>query len=146
MERLAHKPHLGAKGDRRADEVLLPSLWEASCTYLDIIGDPYAHRDDDDLHRVRIASKKCRYNFEVATLYLGDRADAVATSLAEIQDILGQAHDRAVAVAFLDTLHDGEEDIDVRRQLRAEITLMRPAWIAHYDAARQGMLEVFGQV
>jgi CHAD domain-containing protein len=145
MGRLADKPHLGATGDRRADEVLLPSLWEASCTYLDAIGDPYAHRDDDDLHHVRIASKKCRYNFEVATLYLGDRAHAVATSLAQIQDILGQAHDRAVAVAFLDTLRGGGEDIDVRRQLRAEITQMRPAWIAHYDTARQGMLAVFNQ-
>jgi CHAD domain-containing protein len=145
LERLADKPHLGATGDRRAAEVLLPSLWEASCTYIDAIGDPYVHQDDNDLHRVRIASKKCRYNFEVATLYVGDRAHAVATSLAEIQDILGQAHDRAVAVAFLDTLHGGDEDIDVRRQLRAEITQMRPAWIAHYDKARQGMLEVFDQ-
>jgi CHAD domain-containing protein len=146
LGRLARRPELGDDGDTPAQELFWPPLWDATCTYFELIGDPYERRSDDALHRVRIASKKCRYSFEVAALFLGDPARSVATSLGQIQNILGEVHDRSVAVTFLDTLHFAEEvDIDLRRELRAEIGVLRPQWMVHYETARRAMLDVFGQ-
>jgi CHAD domain-containing protein len=144
LARLAKHPHLGAPGNTPAVELFMAPLWDAACRYFDAIGDPYERRNDEALHQVRIASKKCRYNFEVASLFLGDPASAVAESLEEIQDVLGQVHDRAVAVMFLDTLGFSEEvDLSVRRALRGEIGVLRPQWTAHFELARRGILEVF---
>jgi CHAD domain-containing protein len=143
--RLKDHPELGEVGRTIASELFLPPLWEATCTYLDAVGDPFERRSDEALHRVRIASKKCRYNFEIAALYLGDEAKVVATSLEAIQDILGKVQDRSVAVSFLDTLGLEEEvDLDVRRALRAEIGELRPQWVEQFNDVRRGILDVFG--
>jgi len=137
-------PEGGVLWSQSAREVLLPVLWNAACAYVDAVGSPYERRSDAALHRVRIASKRCRYHFEVATFYLGEEAREVATTLALIQDVLGQVHDRAVAVSFLDTLaHASEDDIEVRRALRTEIGELRPQWIGHFEVARRGILGVF---
>jgi len=144
LVKLSRHPGLGATGDVAARELFTPPLWDAACRYLDDIGDPYERRSDEALHYVRIASKKCRYSFEVAAMFLGAPAHAVAEHLEEIQEVLGRVHDRAVAVSFLDTLELPEEvDLDLRRTLRAEIGELRPQWIAHFDAARQGIVDVF---
>jgi len=145
LGRLSNHPRLGDVGHTLASDLFLPPLWEAACTYLDAVGDPYERRSDDALHRVRIASKKCRYNFEIAALFIGDEARVVANSLEAIQDILGQVHDRSVAVSFLDTLGLPEEaDLEVRRALRAEIGELRPQWVALFADVRRGILDVFG--
>ncbi len=144
LEKLARHSGLGASGDFAASELFTPPLWEAACRYLDDIGDPYERRSDESLHRVRIASKKCRYSFEVAAMFMGQPARAVAEDLEAIQDILGRVHDRAVAVSFLDTLGLPEVvDIELRRTLRAEIGELRPRWIPHFEAARRGIIDVF---
>lgn len=144
LVKLARHPGLGATGDVAASELFTPPLWDAACRYLDDIGDPYERRSDEALHHVRIASKKCRYNFEVAEMFLGAPARVVAEHLEEIQDILGRVHDRAVAVSFLDTLELPEDvDLDLRRTLRAEIGELRPQWIAHFEATRRGIIDVF---
>lgn len=144
LGKLSDDPRLGDIGRTRATELFMPALWEASCTYLDAIGDPYERRSDAALHQVRIASKKCRYNFEIATLFLGEDARRVAEALEAIQDVLGKVHDRVVAVSFLDTLELAEEtDLELRRTLRAEIGELRPTWMAHFLDARREILEIF---
>lgn len=146
LERLSKHPGLGRVGRARASDVFWPPLWEASCTYLAAIGDPYEHRNDEALHRVRIASKRCRYNFEIATLFVGDEARVVASSLEAVQDVLGRVQDRSVAVRFLDSLRlDGEVDLEVRRALRAEIGELRLQWVARFDDARRGIIDLFGR-
>jgi CHAD domain-containing protein len=142
--KLSRDPQLGNVGRTLASELFMPVVWEASCTYFDAIGDPHVRRSDEALHRVRIASKKCRYNFEIAALFLGDDARAVAEALEAIQDVLGQVHDRVVAISFLETLGLEEEvDLDLRRALRGEIGELRPQWMAHFVDARHRILEVF---
>ncbi len=144
LEELARHPDLGARGDVSASTLLTPALWDAACRYVAYVGDPYQRRDDVDVHRVRIASKKCRYNFEVATHFLGEPARSVAESLKAIQGILGQFHDRVVAVSFLDTLDfSSEVDIELRHALREQIETLRPQWIPHFEIAREGIIDVF---
>ncbi len=146
LQRLADRPRVGEWGETPAADLFMPSLWEASCAYLAAVGDPALRRSDEELHQVRIASKKCRYSFEVAALFLGDDARRVAGSLAEIQGVLGDVHDRVVAVSFLDTVALGEErDLELRRALRAEIADLRPRWPQHFKDARDAMAVVFEQ-
>jgi len=146
LTRLSRHPEMGDVGDTSAAELFLPSLWDAVGTYLATIGNPHDHRSDESLHRVRIASKKCRYNFEVATLYAGERARVVAESLEAIQTILGLVQDRSVAVRFLDSLGlEPDADLEVRRALRAEIVELRPQWIVHFHRVQRDVLGVFAR-
>ncbi|MBW4029642.1 MAG: CHAD domain-containing protein [Acidobacteria bacterium] len=146
LRRLRRHPAMGDAGHTAAAELFFPSLWGAVGTYFATIGDPYDHRDDESLHRVRIASKKCRYNFEVAALYAGEEARVVAASLEAIQSILGQVHDRSVAVGFLDSLALGSDaDLEVRHALRAEIVELRPQWITHFHDVQRVAPVVFAR-
>lgn len=145
LDRRARHPDLGDIGDRPAVELFAPPLRAAACRFLDEVGDPYWRRSDEALHRVRIASKKCRYSFEVATLFLGQPARDIATSLEGIQTVLGHVNDRVVAVAFLNTLElPGEVDLNLRRALRAQITDLRPQWTSYFATARHDMTDLFG--
>ena len=146
LSKLSDEPGLGDLGDVWASHAFLPPLWSATCTYLEAVGHSGERRSDEELHRVRIASKKCRYNFEVATLFLGEPARVVAAALEGIQDVLGKVQDRVVAVSFLDTIGVREEvDLALRRSLRAEIAELRPQWVAHFEVARVSMIDVFDQ-
>jgi len=55
----------------------------------------------EQLHRIRIAAKKGRYSAEVASLILGDSVAQIGAELEHVQTILGEIHDRDVAIAFL---------------------------------------------
>lgn len=146
LNRLSRHPVMGDAGDRPASELFLPSLWDAVGEYFLAVGDPLDHRNDGSLHLVRIASKKCRYNFEVAALYVGTEARVVAESLEAIQTILGQVQDRSVAIVFLDSLHlPLDSDLEVRRRLRSEIVELRPQWIPHFRDVQRDVVDVFAQ-
>ena len=144
LTRLSRHPAMGEVGDVPASDLFLPSLWAAVGTYFATIGDPLDHRNDHSLHLVRIASKKCRYNFEVATLYAGPPARVVAESLEAIQTILGQVQDRSVAISFLDSLGLAPDaDLEVRRALRREIVDLRPQWVPHFRDVQRDVAAVF---
>ena len=57
---------------------------------------------DDDLHAVRIRTKRARYAAEAASPVLGKRARVVGFAAAELQDVLGEYRDAAVAERWLD--------------------------------------------
>ncbi len=54
----------------------------------------------DQLHEIRIRAKRVRYAAEAATLALPE-AEAMATTAAEIQEVLGELHDAVVAARWL---------------------------------------------
>ena len=144
LAKLSKDSGLAVVGERDALPILSPLLWRAACRYLDEVGDPTLRRGDEELHRVRIATKRCRYNFELAGLYWGEPPRAVAEELAKVQEVLGDVQDRVVAIAFVDSLELGDVDEPVRRRLREEIAEIRPEWREHYRRARELMTEVFG--
>ena len=144
LDHRARHPGLGHVGDLPAVELFTPALHAAACRFLAEVGDPSWRRSDEDLHRVRIASKKCRYGFEVATLFWGQPARDIVTSLEGIQTVLGHVNDRVVAVAFLNTLElPGGVDLDLRRALRAQIIDLRPQWTSYFATARHDMTDLF---
>ena len=80
---------------------LMPGLRQVTYeffSYVDALG---TTPTNDELHQVRIRAKLCRYNFDIASSYLGKDASDVAASFEKIQTVLGDLHDRVVAVAFV---------------------------------------------
>lgn len=56
---------------------------------------------DEDLHRIRILAKRCRYAAEMTIPVIGRRAARFAAAIAEVQTVLGDHHDAAVAEGWL---------------------------------------------
>lgn len=81
---------------------VLPQLvrrpWRALARAVDELGDDPS---DEDLHRVRIHAKRCRYAAEAATPVVGRRAQRLAQAVAGVQEVLGDFHDAVVAEAWL---------------------------------------------
>ena len=144
LHHLSHHPHMASRARMNPGEAFTPVLWNASCIFLNVVGEPTHRRRGVDLHHVRIATKKCRYIFEVASRCLpGDLAN-VARSLEGIQEVLGQMNDRAVALTFLESLDLAEGNArELQRAFRSEVNALNPEWIAYFAKARRGFLDVF---
>ena len=144
LHQLSHHPHVGSWARMNPRQIFTPALWNTSCTLLYVVGEPTHRRRDVDLHQVRIATKKGRYVFEVASQCMPGELQHVAKSLKGMQEVLGQMNDRAVALKFLESLDLEEENSrDLQQDLRREVNELNPRWIAYFDEARQGFLDVF---
>jgi CHAD domain-containing protein len=97
----ADRPQLLPEADGPAMEVL-PDLLERPWRHLrrEVNGlgdDPL----DEQLHQVRIRTKRLRYATEAAAPVLGKRAGAVAKAAARLQEVLGDHQDSVVAEGWL---------------------------------------------
>ena len=66
---------------------------------------------DEELHAIRIRTKRARYAAEAATPVVGKQARAFAHAAAELQEVLGELNDAVVAARWLEhwaTQHGGE--------------------------------------
>jgi CHAD domain-containing protein len=75
----------------------------------EIIQDPAQLKEitllpDDILHRLRVAAKSFRYTLEVCQSLLGRPAKKLIKEFKSFQDLLGEWHDTAVALAYLEQL------------------------------------------
>ena len=79
------------------------------------------------LHALRILAKKLRYSAEsFATLYDRRKAGSFLDALSEVQDVLGQINDIAVAHRLLDGLA-----ADTALAAHQEAVVLVRGWIAH---------------
>ena len=60
-----------------------------------------ANPPDEELHRVRIDAKRCRYAAELAAPVVGDQAARLARALADLQTVLGDLQDAVVLERWL---------------------------------------------
>ncbi|MGH2997115.1 MAG: CHAD domain-containing protein, partial [Gaiellaceae bacterium] len=97
----AREPVLVGDAGLPAKDVL-PELvrrpWRALEKAAKAIGDSPV---DDELHAVRIRTKRCRYAAEAVAPVLGKRARAFASAAAGLQDVLGDFNDAVVAEGWL---------------------------------------------
>jgi CHAD domain-containing protein len=88
--------------------------------------------DDKQLHALRIVAKKLRYSAEFfASLFGKQKAQAFLAALSEVQEVLGQINDVAVAHRLLDGLA-----ADPVLSSHQEAIMLAKGWIAH-DLSRQ---------
>ncbi len=69
------------------------SSWRKLARRVDALG---RNPSDDDLHRVRISAKRCRYAVEAIEPFAKRRARRFLRRVARLQDILGELHDVSV--------------------------------------------------
>lgn len=74
-----------------------------------------ASPSDEELHEVRIRTKRVRYAADAAAPVVGKPARAFARAAAGLQDVLGELNDTVVARAWLDTWADADADPARRR-------------------------------
>jgi CHAD domain-containing protein len=79
-------------------EQLVRRPWRRLCKEVDALQD---EPSDDALHTVRIRAKRARYAVELAAPVVGRGAVPLGAALADLQDVLGDLHDAAVAAAWL---------------------------------------------
>lgn len=83
--------------------LILRPAFDGALTRIFSTVDSYgADPTNDELHRIRILAKQGRYSAEVAGSLLGETVQAVGESLKDVQTVLGDVHDRLVAIAYLD--------------------------------------------
>jgi CHAD domain-containing protein len=97
----ARDPILVGAAELPAADVL-PQLverpWRKLAKAVKALGKPPA---DDELHKVRIAAKRCRYAAEAVAPVVGKPAKKVASRAADLQDVLGDHNDAIVAEQWL---------------------------------------------
>lgn len=100
----------------------------------------------EELHRLRIATKRARYAVEAAAPVVGKKAGKLAAALADLQTVLGDHHDAVVAEQWLRAaageVGDGAAagiDRLVAVQV-AEAEAAAAAWRAAWKRARAGKL------
>ena len=72
--------------------------WRALRKSVAALGSPPT---DEELHRIRIQAKRCRYAAEAAAAVSGKRAADFARAATALQDVLGEHNDAVVAEAWL---------------------------------------------
>lgn len=77
---------------------LVASLWRNIRGMVDDFG---ADPTDDQLHKLRIRAKRCRYAAEAVAIVAGKRARNFARASADLQEVLGEHHDAVVAAQWL---------------------------------------------
>jgi triphosphatase len=93
------------------------------------------------LHALRILAKKFRYSAEFfAPLYDRQKAESFLAALSEVQDVLGQINDIAVAYRLLDGLA-GDAALAAHRDANIpETVVLARGWIAHDLSDQLGVL------
>ena len=77
---------------------LVASLWRNVHGFAEELDE---HASDDQLHKLRIRAKRCRYAAEAVAPVAGKRARNFARAAAEVQAVLGEHHDAVVATLWL---------------------------------------------
>jgi CHAD domain-containing protein len=103
---VSQPPALGRKTSRQARRRLdaqVGKRWNRLETRVEALG---ANPGDRELHKARIAAKRCRAAVEAVRPLEGRAARRLAKSLAALQDVLGAVHDAAVFDSWLRAVDD----------------------------------------
>jgi CHAD domain-containing protein len=97
----AQSPPLLAAAQEPARQVLFPLIEARWQSVSNAVAKLSVAPRDEELHRIRIRAKHCRYAIESVVPLVGKPARNLARSLAALQDVLGELQDATVARAWL---------------------------------------------
>jgi CHAD domain-containing protein len=108
LEAAAHPSLLPEAAVQPAVEVLMPLVAGSWRKLRRRAGGLGAHPADDELHRLRILAKRCRYAVLALAPVLGEGPARTGALLGGLQDALGDQHDAVVAGDWLRQFATGE--------------------------------------
>jgi CHAD domain-containing protein len=94
-------PRLADDADKPAEDVAATLVGKAWRKLKRSVGELGPEPADEQLHRVRIMAKRCRYAAEAVVGVEGRPAKRFAGAVAGLQDVLGQLQDAVVATSWL---------------------------------------------
>jgi CHAD domain-containing protein len=103
-------PPLLVAADEPAVELVLPGLTQALRSLYAVVDGYGPDPTYTELHQIRIVTKRARYAAAVAAPLLGKTATDIARALEEVQTVLGDLHDRVVAIEYLHAHMGGDRD------------------------------------
>ncbi|MHB1987200.1 MAG: CHAD domain-containing protein [Acidimicrobiales bacterium] len=143
--------------EQGATEVLVPLARHRWAAVEEAVASLGAAPRDDELHHVRILSKRARYATELVAPFASSGATTLIKRVSKIQKVLGDLNDGARAVAWLEELkvapwslpREGDEAgpdpmIGVELLLAAEhadLAIARGNWHKAFDRARDAAAE-----
>ena len=99
-----------------------------------------ASPSDEELHAIRIRTKRVRYAADAVAPVVGKQARTLAKAAAGLQEVLGDLNDSVVAVAWLDAWRESEHGAAERRAADALATAeredserLRTSWRAAWE-------------
>jgi CHAD domain-containing protein len=95
------RPRLAPDAAKPAEDVAAVLVGKAWRKLKKSVSDLGPEPADDQLHRVRIMAKRCRYAAEAVVGVEGRPAKRFASAVAGLQDVLGQLQDAVVAASWL---------------------------------------------
>ncbi len=136
----ASAPELRSGADASAAEVV-PALVRRPWHKLQkVVGSLPESPSDEQLHEVRIRTKRARYAAEAAAPVVGKPARAFARAAAGLQEVLGDLNDAVVAAAWLDRWPAAER---TKESMHAAVALaaaervtassLRTGWVAAWE-------------
>lgn len=103
----ARDPRLAAASGRPAGRTLKPLVRTAARRLRASVEGLQVDDPPQDWHRVRILAKRARYAAQTTAPVLGERVEHRAGALAQVTDVLGEAHDAATCQVVLRELVTG---------------------------------------
>jgi CHAD domain-containing protein len=101
MVAAAAAPELTGRSDRLADPTIVRLARKPWQRLREAVQRLPTEPSSEELHRVRILTKRARYAVEAVAVIGGPAADHFAFRLAELQGVLGEHQDAIVAAAWL---------------------------------------------
>ena len=97
----AHAPALLPGSDKAAAAALTPLVRRPLRTLAKQVSELGVRPADEELHDIRLRTKRARYAAEAVAPVLGKQARTVAKAAAELQEVLGEHQDAVVAEQWL---------------------------------------------
>jgi CHAD domain-containing protein len=142
------RPHLNASALTPAADVLGAGLCDALSALVTKVEAVGPKPTFEQLHEIRIFAKRVRYSAALSSTLFAPRAKNIANSLEEVQTVLGELHDRVLALdyfknEFNDYLVEhpsadlAKARARVERKLTREIKRLNTQWRQPYAEARR---------
>ena len=141
-------PPFRIKEDEPALDFLSPGLETALNSLFDLVGDFGGSPTMEQLHLIRIKAKRARYSAVVAAQALGANVAKIASELEEVQRVLGDLHDRVIAIGYVSANTDEAEVVAcalLRDSLQEKVEWLSGQWRSPLDRARVHAAEVLKQ-
>jgi CHAD domain-containing protein len=141
-------PPLNARATARGADVLEAGLCEALSALIAKVDEWGRQPTYEQLHEIRILTKKARYCAALSSTMFGLQARNVAASLEQVQTILGELHDRVLFLHYLneevDKIAAEQPSVNLKRprvrlqrRLNREIRRLNSQWRGPYSDARR---------
>lgn len=142
IRQLLHDPPLRPRARHRADSLFRDSFNDEVRHFFSRLERVPEDVSLEKLHRLRVYTKRCRYNVEVGETYLPVSPRRMAKTLRQLQEVLGNLHDLSLV---LDLLNHSLLDVTSAEKIRENVHVDLVSLMATWRPAAERALHEYSQ-